>query len=117
MPPLKAYLEARKFENLLKQQVDPQVCVTELVQGKSPIGKPFYAYIRLKPSEYMDYKMKLERGQGVNPNDYEILEYGWGEEPAAHVRQMMEEKYGVDHDFANKVKILQEEALRRKVAG
>jgi len=117
MPPLKTFIEARKFETLLKQRVDPQICITELVRCRNAAGKAFYAYIQIKPSEYIDYKVKLERGEVINPNDYEIIEYGWGEEPAPHVQEMMAQKYGVDHDFAKKVRELQEEALRRKVAG
>ncbi len=117
MPPLKAYLDAHKFESLLKERVDPQICITELVRCKNGAGKPFYAYIRIKPSEYIEYKIKLERGESVNPNEYEIVEYGWGEDPAPHVQEMMAEKYGVDHDFAKKVRELQEEASRKKVTG
>ena len=113
MPDLKAFMDARKFEKLLKEKVDPQVCVTELVRCRNANGKAFFAYIRLKPSEYMDYKMKLERGEPVNPNSYEILEYGWGENPPAHLMQRMEEQYGVDHDFEKNVRALQEKTLQK----
>jgi flagella basal body P-ring formation protein FlgA len=114
MPSLRNFIEARKFETLLKEQVDPQVCVTELVRCRNALGKAFFAYIRIKPSEYMDYKMKLERGEPVNPNHYEILEYGWGDDPPPHMQEAMEQKYGVDHDFENKVRQLRAEASRKE---
>jgi flagella basal body P-ring formation protein FlgA len=109
---LKTFIEAHKFGTLLKEKVDPSVCVTELLRCRNAMGKPFFAYVRLKPSEYMEYKMKLERGEMVNPNEYEILEYGWGESPPQHLQEMMEEKYGVDHEFAGKVRELQNKAIK-----
>lgn len=116
MPPLKTYLEAHKFQNLLREQVDPQVCIIELVRCKNSQGKAFFAYIRLKPSEYTEYQMKLERGEAVNPNNYEIIEYGWGEEPPQHMQDVMEEKYGVDHEFEKKIRELQQQEAA-KISG
>lgn len=113
MPLLKTFIDARRFQTTLKEKVDPAVCVTELVRCRNADGRAFYAYIRLKPSEYMGYKSRLESGQPVNPNDYEIVEYGWGEDPPQHVQEIMEEKHGVDHDFSNKIKQLHAEAMRK----
>lgn len=113
---LKTFIEARRFKNRLKDEVDPQVCITELVCCKNALGKAFYAYIRIKPSEYTEYRMKLDRGQAVNPNNYEILEYGWGDYPPEHVRETMEQKYGVDHDFDKKIRQFEQEALQAAAA-
>jgi hypothetical protein len=99
MATLKTLIQAQQFETLLKEKVDPSVCVVELARCKTSYGKPFYAYVRIKPSEYMDYKTKLNKGLPVDPNDYEILEYGWGDAPPQHVQEMMEREHGVDHQF------------------
>ncbi len=116
MTQLKTYLEAHQFETLLKDKVDPQVSITELVRCKNGQGRPFFAYIQIKPSQYMDYKLKLERGEPVNPNEYEIVEYGWGENPPLHLQEAMEQKVGIDNDFEKKIQQLQKDALE-KVAG
>jgi hypothetical protein len=109
---LKTFIEAHRFKARLKKEVDPLVCITEVVCCKNAAGKAFYAYIRIKPSEYTDYRMKLDKGLAVNPNNYEILEYGWGEFPPVHVQEAMEAKYGVDHDFEKKMQHVEKEALR-----
>ena len=103
MANLKTLIQAQKFEALLKEKVDPIVCVTELARCKTSYGKPFFAYIRIKPSEYMEYKTKIYKGLPVDPNDYEILEYGWGDDPPAHIQEKMELQYGVDHQFENEI--------------
>ena len=103
MSNLKAFLQAHKFQMKLKEAVEPDLCVTELVCCRNGAGKSFYAYIRIKPSEYMDYRLKLERGIPVNPNEYEILEYGWGDSPPDHVRERMEAEFGADHGFEVKM--------------
>lgn len=94
----------------IETKTDAQACVTELVCCRNADGRAFFAYIRIKPDEYLTYRLKLERGEAVNPNRYEILEYGWGEEPPLHIRERMQEKHGVDHAFENKRQQLLEEA-------
>jgi flagella basal body P-ring formation protein FlgA len=93
MPLLKTFIEAHRFKARLKEEVDPKVCITELVCCKNAHGKAFFAYIRIKPSEYADYRMKLDSGKAVNPNDYEILEYGWGDFPPAHVQEQKMQQF------------------------
>jgi hypothetical protein len=109
---LKNFIEARRFKARMKEEVDPAVCITDLVCCKNSLGKAFFAYIRIQPSEYTEYQMRLEHGSPVNPNDYEILEYGWGDYPPKHMQEAMEEKYGIDHNFENKMRHVETEALR-----
>ena len=114
MSNLKTLMDAHKFRQLLAEKVDPIVCVTELVRCKNAQGKAFYAYLRIMPSEYMHYKMQIESGAAVNPNDYEILEYGWGEEPPVAVKRIMEERHGVDHELENRIRTMLEQTQHAK---
>ena len=83
--------------------------MTELFSGRLQDGRKFYAYVRLNPSEYMEYKLKIECKEPVDLSRYELLHYGWGDQPSAEVRALMEKEQGVDHGFeAELSKVLQE---------
>jgi hypothetical protein len=51
----------------------------------------------------MEYRRTIDIGDEIDPKQYEILEYGWGE-PSEMQRQIMSEKYNVDHEYENKLR-------------
>lgn len=58
-------------------------------------GKPFYAYIKLTLIELAKFYEKQDKGEPVDLNRIgQVLETGWGHEPAAEVHQRIIDEYG-----------------------
>lgn len=108
---LQNLIDAHKFKTFLESEVDTKVMITEFVQLTNEQNRRFYVYLRIKPSQYLEYRRKVDIGDEIDPNQYEILEYGWGE-PTAAQRAVMAEKYNVDHEFENK---LREKLMKKKL--
>lgn len=70
-----------------------------LCRGMGTDGKPFWAYMCIKPSMAQAFKDAREKGR-FNLEDYgTILEVGSGDEVPPEVRNRMERDYGVNHGF------------------
>ena len=81
-------------------EADKKTGLVHLMCGKTGDGKDFYAYINVLPSRYEDFLLISRAREQMNLSEFgEILESGFGREPPAEVRRMMEDKYQVDHDF------------------
>ena len=92
-------------------EADEEVGIVQLVTGKTGKGEDFYAYISVMPSKFEEFMLISRAKEAMNlPEFGEVLESGFGTEPSAEVKKMMEEKYGVDHDYLNTLKKQVEEA-------
>lgn len=70
-----------------------------LCRGVNDKGKPFWAYMCIKPSMAKAFKEARERGN-VDLEDYgTVLETGEGTDVPPDVRGRMERDYGANHDF------------------
>ena len=73
-----------------------------LVSGVTHKDEAFYACISVKPSCYEDMLLISRAGQAIDMTEFgDILESGFGHGPPQEVMRMMEEKYGVDHNFTS----------------
>lgn len=74
-----------------------------LCQGRLQSGKPYWAYMCVKPSQAQAFKEARERG-GFDLEEYgSIIEWGEGNEPPEDVRRRMEREYGMRHDFEERL--------------
>jgi hypothetical protein len=67
--------------------------------GTGTDGKPFWAYMCIKPSMADSFKEARDRGEFKLEDYGTILEIGEGLEAPQDVRQRMETQYGVNHHY------------------
>lgn len=81
-----------------QSMADLMCTVMVLCRGTNEHNHPFWAYLCLKPSMA---KLFHEACAGAfNLEDYgTVIEYGEGDDVPFPVRQRMERRYGVDHDY------------------
>lgn len=85
--------------------LDGEYSILELVRGQKPDGTKLWAYVQLYPSKYMEYMMKVTDGEAILLFDYgEVITGGYGDGPTDKEKSMIEEKYGADHNFEQKLK-------------
>jgi len=96
--------------NFLLKEADKQAGIVDLCTGKLPGGMEFYVYLLLKPSTYQEYVNKVNNNEPVKFTDYgKIIYADEGTEPPKHIKEEMEAKYTVNHNFKQMV---EEEAKR-----
>ena len=87
-----------------------------LCQGKNANGRPFWAYMAIKPSMAEAFKAVRDAG-GFNLEDYgTIIEYGEGSAVPANIRTQMERDYGVKHDYEEQLLAAIREMKRKEPA-
>lgn len=70
-----------------------------LIQGMQPNGKPFWAYMRVKPSMAKPFREAREKGN-FNLEDFgTIIEWGEQETVPADIRDRMAREYSANHDY------------------
>lgn len=70
-----------------------------LCRGNDHYGKPFWAYMCIKPSMAQSFQEAREKGK-FNLEDYgTVLETGPGHDVPTEVATRMERDYGVNHHF------------------
>lgn len=74
-----------------------------LCKGTRKNGKPFWAYMCIKPSMAKAFKDARDKGH-FNLEDYgTVIESGDGHEVPPETRKRMERDYGVNHDYENQL--------------
>lgn len=69
-------------------------------------GMLFYAYVALKPSKYDAYLKAMTSHKTMNLHRYgTVIKTGVGAAPPEHVKKEMEETFGVEHDFEEKLEM------------
>jgi len=85
------------------EEADKSSAILMLIKGKRKGGGPFYAYLAVPPSKILAFKAAEAKGNYMLDDYGEILAYGDEAEPPADVVKEMQEKYGADEDFEQKV--------------
>lgn len=85
---------------LSSQSMADLLCtIMVLCQGQQN-GKPFWAYLCVKPSMAKAFKEARDKGAAFNLEEYgTIIEHGEGKDVPMDVRKRMERDYGVRHDY------------------
>ncbi len=77
--------------------------VMVLCKGKQDDGKPFWAYVCVKPSMAKSFKEARDKG-AFNLEEFgTIIEHGNGSDVPADIRKRMERDYGVKHDYESQL--------------
>ena len=79
------------------EQIDKQGEIITLVEG-SRNGKPYFAYVAMKPSSFIAYKQDEKKGSVKLAEYGKIIEHGEGE-PSSAVKKKIEEEYAGSHEF------------------
>jgi hypothetical protein len=85
---------------LSSQSMADLLCTIMLLcHAKHHDGRPFWAYMCIKPSMAKAFKDARDKGR-FNLEDYgTIIEWGEGSDVPPTTRQRMEREYGVCHDY------------------
>jgi len=74
-----------------------------LCRGTGTDGKPFWAYMCVKPSMAQAFKDAQDKGS-FHLEDYgTILEMGEGEDVPPDVKARMEREYGINHNYEDEL--------------
>ena len=89
-------------EELVEADKDCYIlCYTD---GMMPDGRPYYAYIAVKPSKYLEFKKITDAGDGLTLADYgEVIAGDFETKPPQSVVDEMREKYHFDEQFTEKL--------------
>jgi len=78
--------------------------IVALYRATSLDGKPFFAFVAIAPSNYLDFQKAVASGDPMDVTSFgEVLETGWGDEPDEQTLENMRENYGCDPDFEQKL--------------
>lgn len=70
-----------------------------LCRGKQPNGKPYWAYMCIKPSMAKAFKEARDSGK-INLEDYgTIIEWGEDEHVPDETQKRMEREFGANHNY------------------
>lgn len=82
------------------QHADSRASIVAYTSGTSASGRPYYAYIAVKPSKYREFCRRSEARETFRLGDYgHILVYGFEAKPPANVVKHMNDKYGFDEHY------------------
>lgn len=103
-PPPQAALEA----------ADDDTLIITYTTGKLADGRPYYAFISVKPSRYKAFNDAMKSKKPVCLKDYgDILACDFTEQPSAEVISHMHKAYGYNDNFMPK---LQDELTKQRLA-
>lgn len=89
----------------LQQALDGTTRVVVLVTGEQTNGRPFWAYVAMAPTDYLQFRQREAAGAGYSLHDFgEILEAGEASQPPPSVVQRMAEEEGFDPGFEARLK-------------
>ncbi len=79
-----------------------------LITGVTPDDESFWCYLAVPFEKYDLYCLAEQQGD-FDLEDYgQVLAYDLGEKPPNDVKVEMKRKYKLDHDFENKLAIIQD---------
>jgi tetratricopeptide (TPR) repeat protein len=82
-------------------EADEDTSIVSFSHGTMADGRPYWAYIAVKPSKYREFSRRSAARETLVLRDYgEVLEAGYGKEVPAAVQQKMKEKYNLDENYA-----------------
>jgi hypothetical protein len=94
------------------QKADATSAIIAYTNGVANDGRPYYAYIAVKPSRYREFYELTSARKTIVLNDFgDIIEGDFEAAPPAHVVQRMREEYGFDENYERELK---EEVSRQR---
>jgi hypothetical protein len=85
---------------LLAADADADSSIICRDQGVTSDGRPYWVYIKVRPSMYSEFMRLSEAGETKIFADYgTILKYGFDEEVPAEIRQQMAVEHGSDDNY------------------
>jgi len=93
-------------------KLDGDNAILAYTSGKMQDGRPYYAYIAVRPSLYKKFRQLTAARQTIILRDYgEVLEAGFASSPPPEIVQKMKDQYGCDPDYEDN---LVKEALKQQ---
>lgn len=87
------------------QKADKGAVIIAYTHGTTESGRPYYAYIAVKPSKYREFCERSERRNSIRLSDYgKIIVHGFESKPPANVVKHMRDKHGFDDEYEAKLK-------------
>lgn len=83
------------------EKMDEQGEIITLVEGTSR-GQPYFAYVAMKPSSFIAYKLAEKEGSVKLAEYGKIIEHGEGS-PSKELKKKIEEEYAGSHEFEEKL--------------
>lgn len=74
-----------------------------LCRGKQASGRPYWAYMCIKPSMARAFKEAREKGSFELGQFGSVIEWGEGNDVPADVQERMARDYGVSHDYEDQL--------------
>ncbi|MGE0753545.1 MAG: hypothetical protein AB7L92_00100 [Alphaproteobacteria bacterium] len=91
-------------ENALKH-ADAHASIIAFTNGTTESGRPYYAYIAVKPSKYREFCERTEAREAIRLTDYgKLVVYGYESTPPAEVKQHMRKKFGFDDEYEKRLR-------------
>ena len=86
------------FSDKTLKQADQETSFIEIFQGMHENGESMFAYVAVKPSKMLEYKLKVAEMADIELEDFgEILYQGAGMYPNESTQKIVEELYGINH--------------------
>jgi hypothetical protein len=87
------------------QQADATTAIIAYTNGTMADGRPYYAYLSVKPSKYREFYELSSARQSIVLNNYgKIIVSGFASTPPDEVVRFMADKYGFDDNYEQAVK-------------
>jgi hypothetical protein len=92
-------LKTRSMQELASIEDDSNAVIV-LSQRTARDGRPYWAYIAVRPSRYADYMRAAKAHETVIFSDYgTVLQYGFDKEVPVAIKTMIKRRYGFDENF------------------
>ncbi len=94
------------------EKADRTSSIIAFTNGVAADGRPYYAYLAVKPSKYREFYELTANRQVLQLNDFgEIIKGGFEVSPPADIISFMRDEYGFDENYE---KALQDEVTRQR---
>jgi hypothetical protein len=95
-------------------QADEDLAILGFVHGAMEDGRPYYAYVAIKPSQFREFHALTTAKKAMVIGEYgTVIAAGFEFEPPPEVVQEMRDVYGFDDQYEAKLK---REAIRQQAA-
>ena len=86
-------------------EADRSAAIIAYTDGVTASGRPYYAYLAVKPSKYREFCERTEARESIRLSDYgKIVVYGYETKPPPGVTKHMQDKYGFDEQYEARLK-------------
>jgi hypothetical protein len=83
---------------------DEYTSILVFIHGAMADGRPYYAYVAVKPSKYKEFSALTANKQNFVINDYgKVLMCGYTYDPPPRVVERMRKEYGFDEHYVEKL--------------